>query len=133
VAPVLGAMTQYMNSGVAGFVQAGAAVALRDGEHVVREIRERCRVGRDLAYHILGRNERLIFGAPPKGGMYVFFALRDEPDSNRACMSILESARVGLAPGHLFGAASQSFIRVCVCRDPGQLGRAFARISEAFA
>jgi aspartate/methionine/tyrosine aminotransferase len=133
VAPALGAMTQYMNSGAAGFVQAGAAAALRDGEPVVREIRERCRVGRDLAYDILGKNERLIFGAPPKGGMYVFFSLKGEPDSNRACMAILESARVGLAPGYLFGAASKSFIRVCVCREAGQLERAFTRISEAFA
>src|SRR5690606_17477526 len=62
VAPALGAMTQYMNSGTAGFVQAGAAAALRDGEALVHEIRERCRRGRDLAYEKLAHLPALTFG-----------------------------------------------------------------------
>ena len=35
--------------------------------------------------------------------MYAFFALEGESDARRACADILEKARVGLAPGHLFG------------------------------
>ena len=113
-------------------MQAGAAAALLDGEGTVREIRERCRVGRDLAYEKLAGLPQLRFGAPPKGGMYVFFELKGEPDSKAACQRILESARVGLAPGYLFGDASRSFIRACICRDATQLSVAFDRIADAF-
>jgi aspartate/methionine/tyrosine aminotransferase len=119
-----------MNSGTAGFIQAGAAAALTQGEPLVREIRERCRVGRDLAYEKLAPLPQTEFGAPPKGGMYVFFALKGEDDAKAACRHILESARVGLAPGHLFGEASKRFLRVCICRDAAQLSEAFDRIAK---
>ena len=41
VADQLGAMTQYINSGTAGPIQAGAVAAIRQGEPLVTEIRER--------------------------------------------------------------------------------------------
>lgn len=127
----LGVMTQYMNSGTAGFVQAGAVAALTQGEPLVAEIRERCRVGRDLAYEKLAILPQTEFGAPPRGGMYVFFALKGVDDAQTACRTILETARVGLAPGHLFGEASRRFLRVCTCRDWHQLTQAFDRIASA--
>lgn len=131
VAGRVAAMTQFLNSGTAGFVQAGAVAALTEGEGLVRDIRARCRRGRDLAHEILAPMERLDFGAPPQGGMYVFFALRGEEDARAACRLILEKAGVGLAPGHLFGAASRRFLRACICRDPVQLEAAFHRIRDA--
>ena len=45
VAKPLGAMTQYLNSGTAAFIQAGARAAIVDGEPFVKEVRERCRAG----------------------------------------------------------------------------------------
>lgn len=131
VAGRLGAMTQFLNSGTAGFVQAGAAAALTQGEPLVHEIRDRCRRGRDLAYDILAPLDRVELGNPPKGGMYVFFSLRDVEDSKAACRMILETAQVGLAPGYLFGEASRRFLRVCIFRDTAQLETAFHRIAEA--
>ena len=53
VAKPLGAMTQYVNSGTAAFVQAGARAAIVDGEPFVKEVRERCRAGVDAAYAAL--------------------------------------------------------------------------------
>ena len=131
VAGRLAAMTQFLNSGTAGFVQAGAVAALTEGEGLVREIRARCLRGRDLAHEILAPVERLEFGKPPQGGMYVFFSLRGEADSRAACRLILEKAGVGLAPGHLFGTSSRRFLRACICRDPAGLETAFHRIREA--
>lgn len=133
VAGRLGAMTQFLNSGTAGFVQAGAAAALTRGEELVQQIRARCRRGRDLAHEILAPMEQLEFGAPPNGGMYVFFSLRGEADSRAACRLILEKSGVGLAPGYLFGEASRRFLRLCICRDEGQLETAFTRIRDALA
>ncbi len=46
---------------------------------------------------------------PKAGGMYVFFAMEGQPDSRKLCTDILEKAHVGLAPGYLFGSASNAF------------------------
>ena len=60
--------------------------------------------------------------------MYAFFAIEGEADARRACAEILEKAHVGLAPGHLFGASSSAFLRMCVCRDAGQIELALERM-----
>ena len=65
--------------------------------------------------------------------MYVFFALKKWPDSREACRHLLETARVGLAPGFLFGKSSNSFLRLCICRDPKQLETALGRIVTALS
>lgn len=131
VADQVAAMTQYANSGTAGFAQAGAAAALRDGEPLVSEIRERARLGLDLAYAALAEIPGIILPAKPKGGMYAFFALDGRPDSRAACAHVLETARVGLAPGYLFGDASRSFLRMCVLRDARQIQTALDRMVAA--
>jgi len=131
VAPELAAMTQYMNSGTAAVLQAGALAALTQGEGLVEEMRERCRHGVDLAYEALSRLPDLTLPAKPRGGMYAFFQIASESDSGAACRRILEKARVGLAPGYLFGEASASHLRMCICRDPAQLEAALARLCDA--
>ncbi|MDF2808976.1 MAG: aspartate aminotransferase [Microvirga sp.] len=132
VAGEVAAMTQYMNSGTAGFVQAGALAAIEHGEELAGQMRDRCRNGIDLAYEKLSKVDDIILPNKPKGGMYVFFSLASEPDSRVACRTILEKARVGLAPGYMFGQASNNFLRMCICRDPAQLETALQRMVEAF-
>jgi aspartate aminotransferase len=131
VADQLAAMTQYTNSGTAAFVQAGANVALRDGEPLVAEIRNRTRAGLDLAYDALVTIPGIMLPAKPKGGMYAFFALEGEPDSKAACARVLETALVGLAPGYLFGDASRAFLRMCVMRDAKEIKTALDRMVAA--
>jgi aspartate/methionine/tyrosine aminotransferase len=131
VASELAAMTQYMNSGTAGILQAGALAALTEGEDLVEQMRERCRRGVDLAYEALSQLPDIQLPRKPKGGMYAFFQIASEPDSRAACRRILDTARVGLAPGYLFGASSRSHLRMCICRDPGQLETALGRMVES--
>ena len=131
VAPELAAMTQYMNSGTAAVLQAGALAALTEGEGLVAEMRERCRHGVDLAYEALSAVSDVKLPEKPRGGMYAFFQLASEPDSGAACRRILEAARVGLAPGSLFGEPARSYLRMCICRDPAQLETALARLCGA--
>jgi aspartate/methionine/tyrosine aminotransferase len=132
VAPELAAMAQYMNSGTAGFVQAGALAAIRQGESVAVQMRERCKSGVDLAYETLSKVDAIRLPNKPKGGMYAFFSIEGENDSSVACRSLLETTRVGLAPGYMFGKASQAFLRMCICRNPEQLKVALERIGETF-
>ncbi len=129
VADQLGAMTQFVNSGTSGPLQAGALAALRDGEPVVDAVRARIGTGLDLAYATLSRLDRVVLPQKPVGGMYAFFALRGEDDARRACADLLERARVGLAPGYLFGRSSAAFLRMCVCRDAAQLAAALERVA----
>ncbi len=133
VAAEIAAMTQYMNSGTAAFVQAGALEALRNGEPQVRAIRAKLKAGMDLAYAELGKVPSFILPDKPRGGMYTFFALAGEPDSREACFRILERARVGLAPGFMFGQSARPFLRMCVLRDPDQLHAALDRMVAAFS
>ena len=133
VAAEVAAMTQYMNSGTAGFVQAGALEALSHGEPTVQAIKAKLKGGMDLAYERLQTVPAFILPDKPRGGMYTFFALAGEEDSREACLRILEAARVGLAPGYMFGHASRRFLRMCVLRDRDQLHRALDRMVEAFS
>lgn len=131
VADQLGAMTQYINSGTSAMVQAGAAAALREGEPLVAEIRGRIKAGLDLAYERLPKIPGMILPAKPRGGMYAFFALQGEPDATALCERILETARVGLAPGYHFGESSRAFLRMCTFRETEQMRVALDRMVDA--
>ncbi|MBN9072204.1 MAG: pyridoxal phosphate-dependent aminotransferase [Rhizobiales bacterium] len=131
VADQLGAMTQYVNSGTAGPIQAGANAAIRQGEPLVREIRQRIRTGLDLAYERLPRIPGIVLPDKPRGGMYAFFAIEGVDDARQACADILEKAHVGLAPGYLFGNSAAPFLRMCVFRDSAQIATALDRMAEA--
>ena len=133
VADQLGAMTQYLNSGTAEFIQEAGAAAMTQGEGFVADIRERCRSGVALAHARLGAAPRIRLTEPPRGGMYAFFRIDGMPDARAACLHVLERARVGLAPGELFGEAGAGWLRMCVCRDAGQLDMALDRMAQALA
>jgi aspartate aminotransferase len=127
IADQLGAMTQYINSGTAGPIQAAATAAIRQGEPLIAEIRQRISTGLDIAYQRLPAMPGIVLPERPRGGMYVFFGFEGE-DARHACTRILETARVGLAPGDLFGTTSKAFVRMCVCRDAGQIAMAVDRM-----
>ena len=131
IADQLGAMTQYINSGTSAMVQAGAAAALREGEPLVAEIRGRIKAGLDLAYEKLPQIPGMILPEKPRGGMYAFFALQGEADATVLCERILETARVGLAPGYHFGESSRAFLRMCTFRETEQMRIALDRMVDA--
>lgn len=131
VAAQVAAMTQYINSGTAGPLQAGANAALTGGETLAETMRDRCKNGIALGMQALSQVPGIVLPKAPRGGMYVFFSLTSHPDSREACRHVLETARVGLAPGFLFGKSANAFLRLCICRDPKQLDDALGRIVKA--
>lgn len=131
VAKPLAAMTQYINSGTAAFVQAGAKAAIVEGEDFVREVRERCRAGVDAAYAAFAGHNDIVLPTKPTAGMYVMLGLAGEADSTEACRTILDTAHVGLAPGWLFGPSSRAFMRMCICRRTEDIAEACRRIAAA--
>ena len=131
VAPTVHALTQYMNSGTASFIQAGALAAITRGEPTVEMIRARCRAGLDAVYEVLGRSNRVILPAKPAGGMYAFFRFDGEEDAGPTCLRLVTDARVGLAPGSLFGEDFRGYVRLCTARPAEQLAEAAERIVRA--
>ncbi|MBS9721835.1 pyridoxal phosphate-dependent aminotransferase [Tianweitania sp. BSSL-BM11] len=127
----LSAMTQYINSGTAAFVQAGAVAALEQGEPLVSDIRGRIKQNLDVLYSSLADVPSILLSEKPKGGMYAFMRLEGVPDAREACTTILEKSRVGLAPGHLFGQSSAGFMRMCVFREQTLFQTAVTRMVEA--
>ena len=97
------------------------------------EIRDRAKLGLDIAYEALVKLPGIILPSKPKGGMYAFFAFEGQEDSREACARVIEKARVGLSPGYLFGNASRSFLRMCVLRDPEQIRIAADRMVSELA
>ncbi|MDE1994817.1 MAG: aspartate aminotransferase, partial [Rhizobiaceae bacterium] len=89
------------------------------------------KAGLDLAYERLPQIPGIILPEKPRGGMYAFFALQGEADATAVCERILETARVGLAPGYHFGEASRAFVRMCTFRDTGEIGTALDRMVDA--
>lgn len=131
VAPVVRAMTQYINSGTAAFVQAGALAALEQGEPFVETIRARSREGMDTAYRLLSQSNRIVLPRKPRGGMYVFFSVADQPDAEAFCRAMVTEAHVDLAPGQLFGEPFRGHVRMCIARDPAEIEIACRRILDA--
>ena len=134
VADQLGAMTQYINSGTAGPIQAGATAAIRQGEPLVDEIRQRIRTGLDLAYEKLPQVPGIVL--PSKAARRHVRLLRVRRRERRAAepaRDILEKARVGLAPGYLFGSSAQrvlAHVRLPRRRADRDSARAHARHEE---
>jgi aspartate/methionine/tyrosine aminotransferase len=122
----LAMQTQYTTSGVTTFLQHAGVAALRQGEPFVASIRDYCEAGMDLVCDALERFGRVRLGPRPKAGMYAFFEVDGMPDSRKACLEILEATRVGLAPGYFFNC--DTFLRLCVCRDPKVLAEAVGRL-----
>src|SRR5207245_1381441 len=121
---------QYSTSGTQAFIQHEAVAALEQGEPFVAFMRAHTARGMDIACDALGGLPRVSFGPRPQGGLYLFFQVDGLPDSRAACREILEATRVGLAPGALFGAGSEGFLRACVCRGEASLSEAMGRLVE---
>ncbi|MCB8836228.1 aminotransferase class I/II-fold pyridoxal phosphate-dependent enzyme [Aurantimonas sp. VKM B-3413] len=132
VAPAFRAVTQYVNSGTSPFVQAGALAALQHGEEYALAMRDRCMAGLDAVYERLGRSNSIRLPEMPEGGMYAFFPLAPEgEDARQACLDLVSKARVGLAPGGMFGKSTINCVRMCVARDPEVVAEACDRLLAA--
>ncbi|RUZ80458.1 pyridoxal phosphate-dependent aminotransferase [Mesorhizobium sp. M7A.F.Ca.US.006.01.1.1] len=122
-------LIQYSNSGVAQFMQRGAAAALDGGDAFVAEQVERARKARDLVCSILGATGRARFTVP-QGAFYLFFTVDGITDSRTAAFDIVDKANVGLAPGTAFGSGGEAFLRLCFHRRLDQVEEAAHRLAN---
>ncbi len=129
----LGKMVLYTTSGVTTFAQRAAITALRDGQELVTEVRERCRTGRDIVCDALEGMPRARLPARPEGGLYVYFEVDGIDDSLDFCTETIKQTLVGMAPGSNFGPGSERFVRLCCFNSRDKLERAMERLKPVLS
>ncbi len=125
-------LIQYNTSGVATFLQYAALAAVTEGEPFVRDLRERCRANRDLAFARLSTAPRVRL-ACPAGAFYLFFRLEGATDSRALALRLVDQARVGLAPGSAFGHGGEGFLRLCFAASSERVTEALDRLMPVLA
>ena len=120
--PTIAKLVQITTSGVPPFLQQAAITALEDGDHVIRDLKARCKAGRDLVFDRLESWPKLKL-ARPKAAFYAFFAVDGMSDSVEYAKRIIDDANVGLAPGSAFGPAGEGYLRLCFAASEATLTR----------
>ncbi|MEK1871354.1 MAG: pyridoxal phosphate-dependent aminotransferase, partial [Rhizobium altiplani] len=124
---VLENLIQYSTSGVAQFMQRGAAAALNEGDSFVQSNIDKARRSRDILCDALIATNR-VETLKPDGALYAFLKIDGVTDSRKAAIDIVDKTGVGLAPGAAFGAGGELFLRACFLRDPAQIQMAADRL-----
>ncbi len=137
LAKQLGVITIANNTGPTSFAQYGAMAALSPrGDAFREEMRERCRIGREVVQRFIDGQNRIRW-IRPEGAFYGFLHMDGLTDSLQFARELVRTARVGVAPGSAFGPAGEgqadSFVRVCFAQDPKLLGEGLSRIERALA
>lgn len=115
-------LIQVLTSCAPVFLQRGAIAALHHGDHVIADLRDRSRRGRDLVFDRLESWPR-VRAARPQGAFYAFFEVDGMTDSLATCHEIIDQCQVGLAPGMAFGPNGEGYLRLCFASQPETLQR----------
>jgi aminotransferase len=67
----------------------------------------------------------------PDGAFYMFVDIRKTGlSSEDFAMKLIETAKVAVVPGNVFGAGGEGFIRCCYATDISQIKEALLRIKQ---
>ena len=127
LAPLVANLIQYSTSGVAVPLQRGAVAALEYGEPFITRQLERFRRSRDHLCRGLAATGKVRF-AMPHAAFYLFAAFEGRPDTRALAFTLVEQAKVGVAPGSAFGQGGQDYVRLCFARDPQEVEEATRRL-----
>lgn len=122
-------LIQYSSSGTPVFAQRGAIAALKGGEGFIVEQFSRARENRDILVAALAGTPKLRV-ATPDGAFYLFFGVEGVSDSRALAFSLIDDARLGLAPGSAFGRGGDGFMRLCYLRKSADIVEAASRLSR---
>lgn len=137
LAPAMAQLSVSNNTGATVFAQFGAIAALEQGDAFIGQMVDRCRVGRDIVDDFIKGQNRLSW-VKPDGSFYAYIAVDGLTDSVGFAKNLLQTAKVGLAPGTAFASGrddrrDESYLRLCFAQDPKTLETALDRLSVALA
>ena len=124
----LAKLVQITTSGAPQFLHRGGIAALEQGDHVIADLKARCKAGRDITFDRLESWPR-IRAVRPKAAFYAFFAVDGMTDSVAYCKALIDGANVGLAPGSAFGPGGEGYIRLCFAAEAATLRRGLDRLA----
>jgi aspartate/methionine/tyrosine aminotransferase len=126
----IGHLIEFNTSCAPVFVQRGGLAALAHADELVRDLRERTRMCRDLLVPQLMALPGVL-ASNPRGGMYAFFRIDGYTDSLTLAKRLVTHG-IGLAPGVAFGDEAEGWLRWCFAsRDPARLTRGVERLAAA--
>jgi aspartate/methionine/tyrosine aminotransferase len=126
--PVIENLIQYSTSGVAQFMQKAGVAALDDGDAFVRMQIDRASKARDILCEKLGATGKVAL-SPPDGAFYLYFKVHGVNNSMQAAFSMVDNAKVGIAPGSAFVANDDGWFRVCFNRNLDEIEDGASRIA----
>ncbi len=100
---------------------------MTEGEHLVQDIRERCREGRDIVMSALLGHPKIAL-SKPQAAFYAFFQVQGMYDSLEWAKQLFQETKVGVAPGRAFGPEGEGWIRLCFASSPENLNKAMERL-----
>ncbi len=129
----LGVVSVSSNTGTTSFAQAGAIVAIEQGDTFVALQLDRCRRNRAQLAEFVGTHQRLSWAEPP-GGFYGYVAVEGVTDSLAFADSLFLNANIGVSPGMSFGPRSyvdnERYVRICLAYDPDKFKQALDRFGK---
>lgn len=122
-------LNEFITSHAPTFTQKAAETALAEGEPELLKMLARLKDNRDYCLSRLRQMPHLTV-PEPDGAFYLFPRVRGLQDSFGFCKGLLETTKVGLAPGVAFGAGGEGSIRICYAADMSILEPAMERLGD---
>ncbi|HEY0069698.1 MAG TPA: pyridoxal phosphate-dependent aminotransferase [Chloroflexia bacterium] len=115
-------VAMYSATGISSITQWGGVAALTGPRECITAFREEYRARRDLFYDGL-RDLPVFQGSPPNGAFYAFVRIADgwtAPDGRTDSWAMTEyllQAKIGSAPGVIFGPSGEGYLRFSTACD----------------
>ena len=110
-----------------------AAIFALDHPELTDTFHKQILINRDMTTSMLQPlvDRGIISFNEPHGGFFLFMKT-EQADATDLCMSILNSAKVGLIPGSSFGPSGAPFLRLCYARETEVLEEGLKRLVKYF-
>ncbi len=125
-------LNEFITSHAPTFTQKAAETALAEGEAELLTMLTRLKDNRDYCLSRMRAMPHLTV-PEPEGAFYLFPRVNGLKDSFAFCKDLLETTKVGLAPGVAFGAGGEGSIRICYAADMSILEPAMQRLGNYMA
>jgi hypothetical protein len=122
-------LNEFIVSHATSFIQRAAELALAEGETEIRQLLHRLKANRDFCLDALRRMPGVTV-PEPDGAFYLFPRIEALTDSFAFCWKLLQTTKLGLAPGVAFGAGGEGSLRICYAAERSILEPAMERLAR---
>ena len=129
----VGKMNQFLVTTAPGPMMAAAEEALRNGRQDAIDMRDTYKQRRDLV--MAGLAEAGFTAAQPGGAFYIFAKIPATLNTNdmEFVIDLAETVKLGIAPGSIFGAGGEGYVRLSYAASTEDLTEAVNRLKQYVA